>query len=135
MLIGPGRWGTTTPSLGVPVRFSDINNVSVLCELAEMHEGLIPDVSLGTHFFNDLVELDILYMAVYPGKGDNVINRDFLNNANNKLENIFPEDATWSDVVRVIDNSKSENDQLLYLNVNTVEQKGLLYWDKKDKKN
>ncbi len=129
MLIGPGRWGTTTPSLGVPVRFSDINNVSVLCELAEMHEGLIPDVSLGTHFFNDLVELDILYMAVYPGKGDNLINREFLNKTKNPLENLYPEDAKWSDVVRVIDFSNAEHDQLLYLNVNTVEQKGILYLD------
>jgi pyruvate,water dikinase len=134
MLLGPGRWGTTTPSLGVPVRFSDINKVSILCEIAEMHDGLVPDVSLGTHFFNDLVELDIMYMALYPGKGDNMINREFLNNTKNRLGDIFPEDSKWSDAVRVIDFSNSEYDQHLYLNVNTVEQKGLLYLDKKNKK-
>jgi hypothetical protein len=129
MLIGPGRWGTTTPSLGVPVKFSAINNVSVLCEIAEMHEGLIPDVSLGTHFFNDLVELDILYMAVYPEKDNNVINREFLNSAESRLEDIYPEDAKWSDVVRVIELPDSGESPLLYLNVNTVEQEGLLYLD------
>ena len=129
MLLGPGRWGTTTPSLGVPVRFSDINNVSVLCEIAEMHDGLVPDVSLGTHFFNDLVELDILYMAVYPGKGDNLINREFLYNTKNQLGNIFPEDTKWSDIVKVIDFPNSEVYRHLYLNVNSVEQKGLLYLD------
>ncbi len=135
MLLGPGRWGTTTPSLGVPVRLSDINNVSVLCEIAEMHDGLVPDVSLGTHFFNDLVELDILYLAVYPGKGNNLINREFLNNTKNWLENVFPEDSKWSDIVRVIDFSDLEYDQHLYLNANSVEQKGLLYLDKKNSKN
>jgi len=51
MLVGPGRWGTSMPSLGVPVSFAEINTASVVCELALMHEGLVPDVSLGTHFF------------------------------------------------------------------------------------
>jgi hypothetical protein len=74
-------------------------------------------------------------MAVYPGKGDNVINREFLNKTKNRLESIFPEDGKWSDVIRVIDNSNSEHKQDLYLNVNTVEQKGILYLDKKDAEN
>ena len=65
-LIGPGRWGTKSPSLGVPVSFSEIDNISALCEIVAMREDLIPDVSLGTHFFNDLVELDILYLALFP---------------------------------------------------------------------
>ncbi|MCU0473020.1 MAG: PEP/pyruvate-binding domain-containing protein [Bacteroidales bacterium] len=133
MLLGPGRWGSTTPSLGVPVGFADIRNVNVLCEIAEMHEGLVPDVSLGTHFFNNLVELDILYMAIYPEKSDNVINREFLNNSVNKLKDLFPEALKWSDVVRVIDFSGPEYEEQLYLNVNSVEQRGFLYLDKKNK--
>ena len=68
MLIGPGRWGTTTPSLGVPVSFAEIDTVSVLCEIVAMRDDLVPDVSLGTHFFNDLVEMDILYLALFPGR-------------------------------------------------------------------
>jgi len=56
MLAGPGRWGTTMPLLGVPVSFAEIDTVSVLCEIVAMRENLVPDVSLGTHFFNDLVE-------------------------------------------------------------------------------
>ena len=50
LLLGPGRWGTSMPSLGVPVSFAEINTVSVLCESSLMHAGLVPDVSLGTHF-------------------------------------------------------------------------------------
>jgi hypothetical protein len=132
MLLGPGRWGTTTPSLGVPVKFSDIKNVSVLCEIAEMHDGLVPDVSLGTHFFNDLVELEILYMAVYPGKGDNLINRELLNATTNQLDRLLPADSKWSEIIKVIDFPNSEYEKHLYLNSNSVEQKGLLYLDKKN---
>jgi len=66
MLLGPGRWGTTTPSLGVPVSFAEINTISALCEIVAMREDLVPDVSLGTHFFNELVEMDILYLALFP---------------------------------------------------------------------
>jgi hypothetical protein len=133
MLLGPGRWGTTTPSLGVPIRFAGIRNVSVLCEIAEMHEGLVPDVSLGTHFFNDLVELDILYMAIYPEKSDYVVNREFLNNTENRLKDILPEAFTWSEAVRVIDFSNPAYEEQLYLYANSVEQKGLFYLDKKKK--
>ncbi|OAM88250.1 phosphoenolpyruvate synthase [Termitidicoccus mucosus] len=73
MLIGPGRWGTTTPGLGVPVRFSEINHFAVLCELAVMSEHLTPDISLGTHFFGELVEMNMLYFALFPGREGNEI--------------------------------------------------------------
>ena len=134
MLLGPGRWGSSTPSLGVPVGFADIRNVAVLCEIAEMHDGLVPDVSLGTHFFNNLVELDILYMAIYPEKSDNVINREFLNNTENQLKDLFPEALKWEDAVRVIDFSGRDYEKQLYLNVNSVEQRGYFYLDNKNKK-
>lgn len=135
MLIGPGRWGSTTPSLGVPVGFADIRNVSVLCEIAEMHEGLVPDVSLGTHFFNDLVELDILYMALYPGQGLNNINREFLVTSENRLGDLHPDLEKWSDVIRVIDFSGHDSEDQLFLSVNSVEQRGYLYLDKKNPRN
>ena len=59
ILIGPGRWGTAMPSLGIPVSFSEINNVTVLVEVAYEGGNLMPDLSFGTHFFQDLVEGDI----------------------------------------------------------------------------
>jgi hypothetical protein len=73
MLTGPGRWGTTTPELGVPVRFSEISHFAVLCELAVMSEHLTPDISLGTHFFGELVEMNMLYFALFPGREGNAI--------------------------------------------------------------
>lgn len=63
-LFGPGRWGTSTPSMGVPARFEQIRGISVLGEMDWMHSTLAPDLSLGTHFFHDLVEEDVLYIAL-----------------------------------------------------------------------
>ncbi|MCM8790254.1 MAG: PEP/pyruvate-binding domain-containing protein [Candidatus Omnitrophica bacterium] len=51
MLLGPGRWGTTTPSLGVPVSFAEINNMAILGEIAFASENISPEISFGTHFF------------------------------------------------------------------------------------
>lgn len=68
LLIGPGRWGTSSPELGVPVRFADINRVAVLAEVAEMGSGMVPDLSFGSHFFLDLVESGIGYVALFPGQ-------------------------------------------------------------------
>lgn len=64
MLIGPGRWGTSTPSLGVPLRFSELNRIRVLVEVSGTDEGMNPDLSFGTHFFHDLVETGIFYLAI-----------------------------------------------------------------------
>jgi pyruvate,water dikinase len=128
MLIGPGRWGTTTPSLGVPVSFTEINTVSVICELATMHEGLIPDVSLGTHFFNDLVEFNILYMAVYPDRKDGIFNEQFLHKAPNHLTELIPDAAQWADVVKVIHFIDHTQSSETILSVDSMNQKAVCYF-------
>ncbi|MEN7972260.1 MAG: PEP/pyruvate-binding domain-containing protein [Verrucomicrobiota bacterium] len=103
MIIGPGRWGTSSPSLGIPVSFSDINTVSILCEIVAMHDNLVPDVSLGTHFLNELVEMEMLYLALFPNKGQNHLNTAFFEEAPNKLLDLVPSAGKWEDTVRVID--------------------------------
>ena len=65
MLIVPGRIGTSSPELGVPVSFSDISAFEVICELEETKAGYNPELSYGSHIFQDLVEADILYTAVF----------------------------------------------------------------------
>lgn len=126
-LLGPGRWGTTTPSLGVPVSFTEINTVSILCELAAMHEGLVPDISLGTHFFNDLVEMDMLYLAVYPDRDGYIHNRQLLAATSNRLTDLLPDAASWAETVRVIEGTKAGNRGSIVLNVNALEQEGVCY--------
>ncbi len=103
MIVGPGRWGSSTPSLGIPVSFSDINNVSVLLEVDALHEGLVPDLSLGTHFFNDMVEMNMLYVAHFLARPENRLNRDFLDLAPSSLLRLLPDAGEWEEIVRVID--------------------------------
>jgi hypothetical protein len=102
MLLGPGRWGTTTPSLGVPVTFAEINNVSILCEIVAMREDLVPDVSMGTHFFSELVEMEMLYMALFPNHEGTILNRKIFESAPNHLTDLLPEDARFESLVRVL---------------------------------
>lgn len=64
LLVGPGRWGTTSPSLGIPVRFSEINRMAALAEYAFESAGMRPELSFGSHFFQDLVEADIFYLSI-----------------------------------------------------------------------
>ena len=125
MLLGPGRWGTSMPSLGVPVSFAEINTVTVLGEIALMREGLVPDVSLGTHFFNDLVEMDMLYLAVSPEKKGCQLNENLLDKSPNLLEKLLPNAAEWASVIRVIDSPNTDHG--LFLNVDSMQQKVICY--------
>lgn len=103
VLLGPGRWGTSSPELGIPVHFAEINRASVLCEIVTMRENLIPDVSLGTHFLNELVEMNILYMALFPRQQRNYLNEKFFLDAPNRLADLVPGAERWQQLVRVID--------------------------------
>jgi hypothetical protein len=129
MLVGPGRWGTTMPSLGVPVSFAEISRVSILCEIVEMREGLAPDVSLGTHFFNDLVEMQILYLALFPGQQGQRINARLLEEAPNRLSELIPGESPWSQVVRVIDPAELAAGRKLCLTADVLNQRALCYFE------
>ena len=65
MLIVPGRIGTSSPELGVPTSFSDISAFEIICETEESRAGYNPELSYGSHIFQDLVEAEILYTAVF----------------------------------------------------------------------
>jgi len=103
ILIGPGRWGTTTPSLGVPVSFSEINRMSVLIELADLDGNLMPELSFGTHFFQDLVENNIFYIAIFPWEKGVFLNTDLISSLPNHLSELLPDRDVYQDVVRVYD--------------------------------
>ena len=125
-LLGPGRWGTTTPSLGVPVSFAEIQRVSALCEIMKIG-NVIPDVSLGSHFFNDLVEENMLYVALYPGYPGHALDEAMLRGAPNVLPTLLPNDARMAEVVRVVDFPLEGDGRTLWLNANCVRQDVLCY--------
>ena len=102
MLIGPGRWGTSTPSLGVPVTFAQISELTALVEVAFPSGGLMPELSFGSHFFQDLVEADIFYLALFPENQGCVLNRAWFEGRTNLFSTLLPEEAeAFSGVLHV----------------------------------
>jgi pyruvate,water dikinase len=104
ILMGPGRWGSRGDiKLGVRATYSDINNTAVLVEIARKKGNYTPDLSFGTHFFQDLVEASIRYLPLYPDDDGVIFNDEFLHGSPNILANVLPEYAGLAHVVRVID--------------------------------
>jgi hypothetical protein len=75
----------------------------VLVEIARQREGYVPDLSFGTHFFQDLVESSIRYLPLYPDDPGTVFAEGFFTGKPNVLAELVPELAGLADVVRVID--------------------------------
>lgn len=83
ILIGPGRWATQNPELGIPVRYAEISNASVIVEVS--YKRFSPELSYGTHFFGDMLATNILYIPLWLEKGS-FLNEEFLMNSPNKWE-------------------------------------------------
>jgi hypothetical protein len=103
ILVGPGRWGSSNMELGVKVSYADIYNAKMLVELGVSGTESSPEVSYGTHFFQDLVETQIYPLALFPDAPGTAFNADFFQESMNSLAELLPADAKWGDVVRVID--------------------------------
>jgi predicted nucleotidyltransferase len=103
ILMGPGRWGSKGDiKLGVPVRYGDLNNTAMILEIAKEKGGYIPELSFGTHFFQDLVESNIRYLPLYPDQGEDLFNEKLLLESDNKLTDVLPSYKNFEDVVRVV---------------------------------
>lgn len=122
LLAGPGRWGTTTPALGVPVKFTDLCNMNAICEISYETLGLMPELSYGSHFFQDIVESDIFYAALFQGEKQVFFNEEMILGKPNVLNALLEdsvEEMIYSDVIQVIDIQK--DDVQLYSDI--VQQK------------
>jgi hypothetical protein len=102
ILIGPGRWGSNNIDLGVNVSYADIDASAVIVEVAKSIDGYVPEVSYGTHFFQDLVEDGIFYLAVFPGLAQSFLNETYLGGAPNVLVEMAPEFKKLSSIVHII---------------------------------
>jgi pyruvate, water dikinase len=118
ILIGPGRWGSRGDiRLGVSVTYSDINNTAMLIEVARKKGNYTPELSFGTHFFQDLVESGIRYLPLYPDD-DCRFNADFLVRSDNILPRLLPEYAGYESTVRVVDLAHSHSGKVLRIRMN-----------------
>ncbi|MFW5695127.1 MAG: PEP/pyruvate-binding domain-containing protein [Alkalispirochaeta sp.] len=103
VLIGPGRWGTSTPALGIPVQVQDIGGAAVVVELDRIHSSLVTDLSLGTHFFNEMVEDDLLYLAYRQAAPQDRFAPELIENTPNALAGYVDIAAHWQSVIHVAD--------------------------------
>jgi hypothetical protein len=100
--VGPGRWGTSTPDLGVHVSYGDIYNTRALVELAGQGIGSAPEPSFGTHFFQDLMEANIYPLGIYLDDKDVLFNRDFFYKTRNHLSKWIDADDVLKKCLRLI---------------------------------
>ncbi|HHX12075.1 MAG TPA: pyruvate, phosphate dikinase, partial [Clostridiales bacterium] len=130
ILMGPGRWGSRGDiKLGVPVTYSDINNTAMLIEVAIKASTFEPDLSFGTHFFQDLVEENIKYLPLYPEDKDCIFMETFFNGSKNGLSHILPKYGYLSDVVKVIAVEDNFFNKELIVLMNGDLQKAIAYLD------
>ena len=109
ILMGPGRWGSSNLDLGVKVGYADIHNTLALIEISMSGEdGSAPELSYGTHFFQDLVEADIFSLPLHLNVEDSVnsyFSWDLFRNTPGSLAELVPEDREHENTgrIRVID--------------------------------
>jgi hypothetical protein len=100
--VGPGRWGSANSDLGVPVNYGDIYNTRALVELAGQGVGAVPEPSLGTHFFQDLLESQIYPLAIYLDDPASIFNKAFFDATPNRVEEFIEIDERIKPALRVM---------------------------------
>ncbi|RLD34714.1 MAG: pyruvate, phosphate dikinase, partial [Bacteroidetes bacterium] len=126
ILMGPGRWGSRGDiKLGVSVTYSDISNTAMLIEIARKQKNYVPELSFGTHFFQDLVESRIQYLPLYPDDYGVVFKEQFFTGSKNILSDLLPDLAEFSEVIKVIDVPNTTKGGVLNILMNSKEGKAV----------
>ncbi len=124
-LFGPGRWGSNDINLGVKVNYEDINHAKVLAEVAFEQNGCTPEVSFGTHFFSDLVEANIIPIAIFPNDSITIFKEEFFLKSKNILTKLMPKEERFKHVIHVIDVPKTTNGKTLNIYQDSIQQYGI----------
>lgn len=111
ILMGPGRWGSHHPELGIPVGYGDIYRALALVEVVP--DSQAPEPSYGTHFYQDLVEAGIYPLAIALGDNGDEFNHQFFERSANCLAKLLPADAEWEPLVKVIELPETERAELV----------------------
>ncbi len=127
ILMGPGRWGSSNPDLGLKVGYAEIYNTRALVEIGLARGKTRPTLSYGTHFFQDLVESHIYPLAIFPGEQGNPFNEGFFHTAFNALPTLLPDDAQLAPYVKVIDVRATTGGSVLELVMSGDEGKAVAF--------
>lgn len=133
ILMGPGRWGSRGDiKLGVNVTYADINNTAMLIEIARKKGNYVPELSFGTHFFQDLVESSIRYLPLYPDEDGTVFNEEFILNSKNIISELLPKFSSFSKIIHIVDIQKSNKGGTLCITMNADISRAVGYLTKKE---
>lgn len=128
ILMGPGRWGSRGDiKMGVQVTYADINNTSALIEIARKRSNYVPELSFGTHFFQDLVEANIRYIPLYPDDKNIKFNERFLKKSPSIFNQLLPQYNHLDGVIRVIDVVEASRGSIMHINMNAELGEALAY--------
>jgi hypothetical protein len=127
VLMGPGRWGSSNINLGVRVTYSDIYNTAVLIEVAHEEEGHVPEVSYGTHFFQDLVEANIYPLPLYPDDPAVIYREHFFQNAPNHLVELLPDTGGLAPYIKVISIPEAAGERKLTIVMDSENERAVGY--------
>ncbi len=140
ILIGPGRWGSSTPQYGVKVSYSEIYHTLALVEIArKLGDDRYAETSLGSHFGNDVREGEIVTFSIYPEYMGTIYQRGMLDDCMNIIDDFFPDIPMedWvREVIKVVDvkTIQTENidkkSQVMHIIANSEEQQGIIFLDK-----
>lgn len=128
--VGPGRWGSSNSDLGVSVDYGDIYNTRALVELAGSGIGPAPEPSLGTHFFQDLIEQQIFPLGIFMDDEESVFNRDFFDNSANQAGEWTTIDEKVRDCVRLIKVSDYRPESYIHIIMSDEKGRAIAFLEK-----
>jgi len=99
VLVGPGRWGSSDPWLGIPVKWPQISAARLIVESGLDHYRIDP--SQGTHFFQNLTSFRVGYFTINPFISDGFYDVDFLNNQPAFFEDEFIRHVRFEKPMRI----------------------------------
>jgi hypothetical protein len=101
LLMAPGRIGTSSPELGIPTQFADISCFSEICEISDSRAGFMPELSYGSHMFQDMVEAEISYSAIWNDRRTLRYDPGLLDSEKNLFPEIAPDCPGLWDMITV----------------------------------
>jgi len=128
VLIGPGRWGSWNPELGVPVTYAEISSCAMLVEVARRKATYVPEVSFGSHFFQDLIEDNIAYLPVYPDEAGEIFNESIFCNKSS-FADLLPDPyyRKFDDLIKIIHVPSVKDKRKVHAIMNGEEEKAVVF--------
>ncbi len=111
VLVGPGRWGSSDPNLGIPVKWANISQARVIVESGL--ENFRIDPSQGTHFFQNLTSFRVGYFTINPFINDGFYDLEYLNRMDPHYEGKYIKHIRFSEAIQVQIDGKSNKGVVL----------------------